>query len=501
MLLNLDEERARIDQQSPENLDVDAQPESAAYVIYTSGSTGDPKGVLVPHRALTNFLCSMQSRLDFQGTAHLLSVTTVSFDIAAMELYLPLISGASLTIADSDTAADGAALMARLAQGDITAMQATPTTWQLLLASGWKGTPHLHVYCGGEALPRALTEQLLDCAAEVWNLYGPTETTIWSSLARVTREMHPRLAFASIGRPIDNTTLYILDRSLALVPPGVVGDLYIGGDGLARGYLHRPDLTAERFVRNPFDDGTRLYRTGDLARYLPDGQIEFVGRGDQQLKIRGFRIELGEIEAALRKHEGVAEPVVVARGSGAGKALVAYFVPRVGFDPQPKALREFVSAVLPEYMVPAAFVRLEKLPLTLNNKIDRKALPDPDRSSFSVDGAYVAPATPTQEVLTALWIELLACERIGIHDRFFDIGGNSMLAAKLIFQIHDRFGVQLPVSFLFEYPTVDGLARAIDVRAKPQSRQQLDDAELLRIFDQLQNDELDVEQARFLTGA
>ncbi|WP_434047936.1 MULTISPECIES: amino acid adenylation domain-containing protein [Sorangium] len=507
------------------DLDVDVMPDSAAYVIYTSGSTGEPKGVLVPHRALTNFLCSMQRRLGFDRSERLLAVTTISFDIAAMELYLPLVTGATLIVADRDAAADGASLQRLLVAHEVTSMQATPATWRLLLDSGWKPGPDLTLYCGGEALPTALAGQLVDRAKAVWNLYGPTETTIWSAVLRVDRAAPRQRAVEPIGRPIDNTTIYILDRGLRLVPPGVIGDIYIGGDGLARGYLHRPDLTAERFVPDPFGSGGRMYRTGDQGRYLADGRIEFVGRGDKQLKIRGFRIEPGEIEAALKKHGGVSDCVVVGRDDmGAEKILVAYVVGRPGHDPQPRELQGFLRRWLPEYMIPPAFVALERLPLTPNNKVDRKALPRPSRAALTVEGEYVSPRSATEELLAGLYRDVLGCEQVGIHDGFFDIGGNSMRAARLIARIEEALSLRLPVSFLFEHSSIAELARSIDEARATASASSIDDVSgdsgaagaaparrlndapeadpedqrLLRILEKLRGDELAVDEAKRL---
>ncbi|EYF04556.1 Long-chain-fatty-acid--CoA ligase [Chondromyces apiculatus DSM 436] len=500
------------------DLDVDVLPDNTAYVIYTSGSTGVPKGVLVTHRALTNFLCSMQRRLSFERSERLLAVTTISFDIAAMELYLPLITGASVVVADRDSAADGASLQRMLATHEISSMQATPATWRLLLASGWKASANLTVFCGGEALPTTLSRQLLENAKAVWNLYGPTETTIWSALAPVTHAASPQLAVEPIGVPIDNTTIYILDRGLRLVPPGVIGDVHIGGDGLARGYLDRPGLTAERFVPDPFGSGARLYRTGDQGRFLADGRIEFVARGDKQLKIRGFRIEPGEIEAALKKHSGVSDCVVLGRDDmGSEKALVAYVVTRSGDEPQPRELQSFLRKWLPEYMIPAAFVALDALPLTPNNKVDRRALPRPDRAASTVEGAYVAPRFATEETLAGLYRDILGCEQVGIHDGFFDIGGSSLLAARLIFRIQETFTIPLPVSFLFEHSTIADLAGAIEAMKAGESTMprhgeddgarsagvearepDADDTRLLRIFERLRGDDLDLDEAKRL---
>ena len=307
----------------------------------------------------------------------LLAVTTLSFDIALLELFLPIMVGARVVVASREVASDGIGLSKALVQSEATVMQATPATWRLLLETGWEGNPGLKILCGGEALPRELAKQLLERCASLWNMYGPTETTVWSTVHRVEAGDGP----VSIGRPIANTQIYLLDENLQPVPVGVVGTLYIGGDGLARGYLNRSELTAEKFIASPFslEGDVQIYNTGDLARYLPDGRLECLGRIDHQVKVRGFRIELGEIEAALGQHEDVQKNVVIVREDDPGdKRLVAYFIP----DQEParpvSELRTFLRQKLPNYMIPAIFMRLEALPLTPNGKINRRALPIPD---------------------------------------------------------------------------------------------------------------------------
>jgi len=450
--------------------------EDLAYVIYTSGSTGQPKGVQIPHRAIVNFLTAMQREPGLTADDRLLAVTTLSFDIAVLELFLPLISGAQVIIASRETAMDGLALQATLAQSAVTVMQATPATWRLLLEAGWPGQPDLKILCGGEALPPDLAAQLLARCAELWNMYGPTETTVWSTIDRITQAGDD--AAITIGRPIANTQIYILDKTLQPVPVGIVGDLYIGGDGVAHGYLNRPDLTAEKFI--PIDDlrltiddwmpanrqssivNRKLYRTGDLARYLPDGRILFLGRSDFQVKVRGFRIELGDIEAALAEHPAVAQAVVMAREDAPGRQdLTAYVTPAAGAGPpESGALRDFLRARLPEYMLPAYFVALDAFPLTPNNKVDRRALPAPDLAAALAE-SYVAPRTELETAVAALCAETLNLERIGIHNDFFALGGNSLLATRLIFQAREQFGVQLPLRQLFAQPTAAGLSAAI----------------------------------------
>jgi thioesterase domain-containing protein/acyl carrier protein len=334
-------------------------------------------------------------------------------------------------------------------------MQATPVTWRLLIEAGWQGGG-LKVICGGEALPRDLARQLVKRSPSVWNLYGPTETTIWSSIFQVG---HEEQALVPIGRPIANTQMYILGSNLAPVSVGDVGELYIGGDGLARGYLNRPELTAEKFVTNPFVPGTRMYRTGDVARYLENGDIEFLGRMDQQVKIRGFRIELGEIEAILEEQAGVRQAVVVAKTEESGeKRLVAYYVGQGEKEPRKSELRQGLKARLAEYMIPSVFVRMEALPLTANGKVDRKALPEPGREEEGEEESYVGVQDELQRELAKIWEGVLGRGSIGIRDNFFDLGGHSLLAVRVMNRMEQAFGKRLPVATLFQAPTVEQLA-------------------------------------------
>ncbi|HVQ32095.1 MAG TPA: amino acid adenylation domain-containing protein, partial [Vicinamibacteria bacterium] len=427
-----------------------------AYVIYTSGSTGRPKGVEVGHRGLTNFLCSMRNEPGLTETDVLVSVTTLSFDIAGLELYLPLLAGARLVVARRDVAQDGRQLASLLRDSGATVLQATPATWRMLEASGWEGDAKLRVFCGGEALSRDLARTLLSRGEALFNLYGPTETTIWSTVERVSVADRP----VPIGRPIANTTLYVLDERLQPSALGVPGELYIGGDGVARGYLGRPELTAERFVPDPFagQGGRRLYRTGDLVRRLSDGRLEYLGRQDDQAKIRGFRVELGEIETALTQHPFVEAATVVARDDSSGqKRLFAYFVARADRAPSATELRAFLGERLPAYMVPSGFSRLDALPLTPNGKVDRRALPAiaPARSGL---GALVPARTPIEAELVAVWRDVLRVPELGVHDSFFELGGHSILATQMVSRVRDSLGVELPVRRVFETPTVAGLA-------------------------------------------
>ncbi|KAB8334016.1 amino acid adenylation domain-containing protein [Scytonema tolypothrichoides VB-61278] len=462
----LDADWQEIAQESQSNFHSKITSEHLAYVIYTSGSTGKPKGVKILHGALVNFLNAMHLTLGLTQKDILLSVTTLSFDIAALELYLPLIVGASVVVVSREVATDGTKLLKHLSSSGATIMQATPATWRLLLQSGWQGSRQLKILCGGEALKRELANQLLERCTEVWNLYGPTETTIWSAAHKVENLNSASCGdgIVSIGRPIANTQFYILDKNEKPVPMGVPGELHIGGVGLARGYLNRPELTSEKFILNPFNNnaGERLYKTGDLVRYRSDGNLEYLGRIDEQVKIRGFRIELGEIEAVLSQHPNVRETVVtVGVDVSQDKCLVAYLVVKQQPSPTISDLRHYLKQKLPEYMVPATFVFLDTMPLTPSGKIDRRALPAPDTSSFSRSKTFVAPRNPTEEVLAAIWAKVLGTEHIGIHDNFFDLGGHSLLATQVISRMRQAFGVEIPLQLLFETPTFADFASAI----------------------------------------
>ncbi|QJC97529.1 Bacillibactin synthetase component F [Bacillus mojavensis] len=427
-----------------------------AYIIYTSGSTGRPKGVVVTLKSLSNFLLSMQETFSLNEQDRLLAVTTVAFDISALELFLPLISGASIVVAQKETIREPQALAKMIEYFDITIMQATPTLWHALVTNEPEKLRELRVLVGGEALPSGLLQalQALDCP--VTNLYGPTETTIWSAAASLEKGVQ---GVPPIGKPIWNTQVYVLDNSLQPVPPGIVGELYIAGTGLARGYLGRPDLTAERFVADPYGPpGTRMYRTGDQARWRADGSLDYIGRADHQIKIRGFRIELGEIDAVLAKHPQIEQAAVVVREDQPGdRRLVAYLVVSSALDIA--ELRRYVGASLPDYMVPAAFVEIDELPLTPNGKLDRKALPAPDFSASVTDRG---PRTPQEEILCDLFAEVLGLARVGIDDSFFELGGHSLLAARLMSRIRETMGAELGIAKLFDEPTVAGLAAHLD---------------------------------------
>ena len=439
---------------------IERRESNLAYVLYTSGSTGQPKGVQITHQSLVNFLKAMEREPGIVIEDRLLSVTSLSFDIAALELFLPLLVGARVTIAPSDVAANGFRLAALLKECGATIMQATPSTWRLLLEAGWEGSQSLKILCGGEAWSSELAGKLLPRCASLWNMYGPTETTVWSSAARIEDDQR-----VLIGRPIANTTFYVLDPYNQPVPVGVPGELNIGGDGVARGYLNRPELTRERFVADPFSNGTaaRLYKTGDRVRRLPDGRLEFFGRLDNQVKIRGYRIELGEIEAVLRLHPQVQDAVVALRDSGdEEKRLVAYIIAE-GSDPLSVSdLRDLLRRKLAPYMVPGIFVLLDAFPLTPNGKIDRKALPLPDEQTRLDTGvAYVAPRTPLEEFLAGIWCDHLGTKQVGIHDNFFDLGGDSLTMVRLSLDIERATGQSFPLPWIFDAPTVAGMAKIL----------------------------------------
>ncbi|RYZ43248.1 MAG: non-ribosomal peptide synthetase [Myxococcaceae bacterium] len=455
VLLDGDAEAIAAEDGSP--LRAPVAPESVAYVLFTSGSTGRPKGVQVPHGAVARFLAALQETTGVSAKDVLVAVTTLSFDIAVLELFLPLSVGARVVIATRDVAVDGARLAGLLEQSGATVLQATPSTWRLLLEAHWEDRG-LTALTGGEALPRELAEALLARCGALWNVYGPTETTVWSTAHAVTSGP----GSVPIGRPIPGTQAYVLDGGLGPVPRGVPGELFIGGEGVTRGYLHRPDLTAERFVPDVHGDlpGARVYRTGDRVRWAANGVLEYLNRVDNQVKLRGYRIELGEIEAVLGQAPGVRDAVVVVRGSAADARLVGYVVARPGQALEAAALRALMKERLPEYMVPSALVVLDAMPLTPNGKVDRKALPEPTLAP-GAEREYVAPRTPLEQQVAELYTLLLNVPRVGVTDGFFELGGHSLLATRLTSRLRTAFQVDLPLQVLFESPTVEALAARI----------------------------------------
>jgi amino acid adenylation domain-containing protein len=433
-----------------------ARPDGRAYVIYTSGSTGKPKGVQVPHRAVANFLHSMAREPGLGADDALVAVTTLSFDIAVLELYLPLVVGARAVVATEDEVGDGRLLKALLAASGAKVMQATPVTWRMLIDAGWDGGEGFTALCGGEAFPADLVAPLRGRVGRLYNMYGPTETTVWSALHPVTTDEHP----VPIGKPIDNTRCYVLDAEMQPVPIGVPGELLIGGEGVTLGYLDRAELTAERFVADPFRPGQTLYRTGDLVRHRRDGALVFDRRLDTQVKVRGFRIELGEIEAALARHDSVAEVVCnVYEPTPGDTRLAAYCVPRGKALAEAGELRRFLGETLPAYMVPQHFVELAAIPLTPNRKADRKALPPPVQTVR----VYRAPAGDAETQLAGVWAEVLGVERVGADDDFFDLGGHSILATRVIARLAELCGIDLPLRRIFANPRLEDLARHVSL--------------------------------------
>ncbi|MGE0474781.1 MAG: amino acid adenylation domain-containing protein, partial [Nitrospirales bacterium] len=427
-------------------------PSSLAYVIYTSGSTGQPKGVEIEHRSLVNFLHSMSRKLAVTHTDVFLAVTPVTFDIAALELFLPLSIGARVILVSGEDTRDAQRLMERIRTSNATVMQATPATWSMLLKAGWSGNKNLKILCGGEALSRELAEALLARSKEVWNLYGPTETTIWSTAQKVRSGNGP----VSIGRPLDNTRTLILDKHLQLTPIGIPGDLYIGGEGVARGYLGRPDLTTERFQPNAFGwPDERLYKTGDIARWRPDGCLDYLGRQDYQVKLRGVRIELQEIESQLNQIPGVSQSVVlVTDTTQLDKKLIAYLVSSTEPIVNIEDVRNYLKGRLPAAMIPSEFVLLPELPLTPNGKLDRQALLNLRSQSSDHPKSHARPENTLQRQLVGIWERLLDVKGIGIDDHYFDLGGHSILALQLFTEIEHLTGVRLPLATLFKAPTI-----------------------------------------------
>jgi amino acid adenylation domain-containing protein len=442
-------------------------PAHLAYVIYTSGSTGRPKGVAVPHGGVVNLLQSMRETVGLVPADRLLAVTTYAFDISVLEIFLPLLHGAQTILVPREAAGDPAALADAVRAHAPTVMQATPATWRMLVQAGWEGAPDMRALCGGEALPAELASEVRRRVGALWNVYGPTETTIWSTAQAVRGDSGYGAGggHVPIGRPVANTRTYILDGALEPVAVGVVGELYIGGAGVVRGYLGRPALTAERFVPDPCGGaaGARLYRTGDIARWMADGTIEFLGRNDFQVKIRGFRIEPGEIESTLLAHPGVRDARVVARADAPGERRLTAYV--VG-DADAEALRRHLRETLPDYMVPAAFVALEALPLTRNGKLDRAALPAPEYGDVE---RYAEPRTPVETLLAGIWAEVLRLERVGVGEGFFELGGDSILSIQVVSRAR-LAGLDLTPRLMVEYQTIAELAAVVGTLDGPVAR-------------------------------
>lgn len=446
------------------NLGIECNLLHPAYMIYTSGSTGKPKGVVLTMQSLSNLLLSMKNSVGLSYQDQLLSVTTISFDISIVELFLPLINGAGCVIAEKETVQNPNELGMLIKEHDITMMQATPTLWAALVNQKPEVLRGLRVLTGGEALPIYLVEALLALNCCIINGYGPTETTVYSTFYPIENYSNTP---PFIGKPISNTKVYVLDETLQPVPPGVIGELYIAGLGLARGYFGRADLTAERFVANPFsDNGGRMYRTGDLVSWDETGNLNYIGRLDHQVKIRGFRIECAEIENVLVQNKDIKQAAVLVREDSPGeKHIVAYCITNEKSSPNISSLREYVATYVPDYMVPTMFVMLDEFPMTPNKKIDRKALPKPD---ITKGLSYDLPTTPQEEIIQSIFVEVLNIPFVGIHDNFFELGGHSLLAAQIINKIRKTIGKNISIGELFENPTISGISRELDHKKKLQ---------------------------------
>ncbi|MAI78859.1 MAG: hypothetical protein CL917_07965 [Deltaproteobacteria bacterium] len=427
-----------------------------AYIIYTSGSTGKPKGVEVTHASVVNFLSSMAQTPGLSQTDTMLALTTLSFDISVLELFLPLTVGAQTVYVERDVAVDGDALRAVLTKKSISCIQATPATYRILIESGWTGNKDMTVLCGGEPFPGDLAKALVEGCGSVWNMYGPTETTVWSTVHRIQDPSQPM----SIGRPIGNTQVYVLNEGMTQTPAGVTGDLYIGGAGVTRGYHQREELTSKNFIKDPFSETGRLYRTGDLARFDHTGALICLGRSDTQVKVRGYRIELGEIEESTKQIQGItdATAAVIEMGT-AGPEIAVYYLAEE--ETQDATFREHLNKLLPSYMIPRIYIRLEEFPLTPNGKINKKALPIPDRLRRQTETQGTLPRNDTEVRLAELWAEALGLTTLGIDDDFFDLGGHSLTAVFLVREIRKIYGENLNIGTFFRNPTIRQLSEAL----------------------------------------
>ncbi|MGA9767784.1 MAG: non-ribosomal peptide synthetase, partial [Blastocatellia bacterium] len=461
-VVDLEKEREEIEKQSERREGEEVEGENVAYVIYTSGSTGIPKGVAIERRSTVELIRWAAETFSEDELSGVLASTSICFDLSVFEIFVPLCCGGKVIVARNaldlivDSKREGVTLINTVpsAMAELVRAKAIPATVKT-------------VNLAGEALPKALVDAVYnnDWVERVYNLYGPTEDTTYSTFALMNRNCGQTDSTVSIGRPVTNSQVYILNERLQPVPVGVVGSLFIGGNGLARGYLNRPEMTAERFTPNPFaaQPGGRMYTTGDLARYDEKGEIEFLGRKDHQVKIRGFRIEMGEIESTLSEHTSVRAVTVLAREDVPGETyLAAYIVPNTSSLPSAAELRAFLKERVPDHMVPSAMIFLEEFPLTPNGKVDRRALPAPDKSRTDEMPEYVAPRTAMEEVIAEIWAELLRVERVGIQDNFFELGGHSLMVTQVLSRVRAIFDVELPLSELVESPTVAGLAEAIE---------------------------------------
>ena len=499
-VLCLDTEWKTISPKSEKNPVSGVRPDDLAYVIYTSGSTGRPKGVTIAHANISPLLHWGYENLGLSTADRVIQYLSYCFDWSVWEIFITLTSGASLFVIPRHKALDPEEALDFIAENGITVLHGTPTQFQALIALE-QGLETIEYACiGAEKLPHDLVNRchdLLDTDCRIFNMYGPTETAIIATILEIDRSdigKYRDLASVPIGEPISNTRCHILDQRGNLQPIGVPGELHIAGDGLARGYLSRPELTAEKFAPDPFNSRARVYRTGDLVKWLPDGNIEFLGRIDHQVKVRGFRIELGEVEAILDQHPAVQQVVVLVLEDRPGeKRLVAYFVPARGQAPTVGGLRHFLREKLPDYMVPSAFVTLEALPLMPNGKVDRRALPAPGVARSEREGAFVVPRTPVEKELAHTWGDILGIKQVGINDNFFDLGGHSLLATQVISRIRDAFHLEMPIRNLFEAATVADLATVIERKLI----EQVDDEKLAQIWVELKQLPKDEVQAMF----
>ncbi|HEY9832540.1 MAG TPA: amino acid adenylation domain-containing protein, partial [Stenomitos sp.] len=469
-LICLDADWELIAQQPDENPPCEVTPENLVYVIYTSGSTGKPKGVAVEHQQLLNYLHGILARLDLPEGTSFATVSTFAADLGNSVIFPALCTGGCLHVISQERATSPEALVEYCESHRIDCLKIVPSHLNALLTASHPEQilPRKYLILGGEALSWQLVEKIQQYApsCQILNHYGPTETTVGVLTYAISEPIRDKSETVPLGRAIANSQVYILDPYLQPVPIGVTGELYVGGDSVARGYLNQPQLTAEKFITVENLGGqdahpTRVYKTGDLARYLPDGNIEFLGRIDYQVKIRGFRVELGEISSLLAQHPSVTESLVLVREDEPGnQRLVAYVLPHPDSKPVVSNLKDFLQEQLPDYMIPTAFVLLDAFPLTPNGKIDRLALPAPDNARFNLK-EYIAPQTPVEEVLADIWADILNIERVGIHDNFFDLGGHSLIATQLISRVHKILRTQLTLRDLFEEPTIANISKIL----------------------------------------
>ena len=487
-LIPLDTAWPEIDAEVDECPQSGVQPDGLAYVIYTSGSTGRPKGTLLAHRGLCNLTRAQKKAFQIDEDSHILQFAPLSFDASVWETFMALANGGTLVLAPQEVLASTVDLMKLLQDEQVTNVTLPPSVLKVMPPAD---LPHLRtVVSAGEACNEELVKQWAP-GRDFFNAYGPTETTVCASFYLCSEEDDGP---PPIGKPLANASLYVLDRNMQPMPVGVPGELHVGGVSLARGYLNRPEMTAARFVKDPFSDDPagRLYRTGDLVRYRPDGNIEFLGRIDHQVKVHGFRIELGEVEEALRRHEKLQDMVVVARDDpSGGNRLVAFLVSAAEEPPTVGQLRSFLLETLPDYMVPSAFVYLDALPLTPNGKVDRKALPEVSGERPELAREYVAPRNELETQLAEMAGILLGLDQVGVEDNFFELGGHSLLAAQFISRVRERLGVEVPLQVLFEKATISGVAAYVQSAQGEEEETQAVVSDLLTQIDQLSEEEVE----------